>query len=625
MSENRGGLHAGYKAGGLAAFAVLAAAGLAPETLAPETLAYQAEPASHTLTVIGTYATGSFDEGASEVVAHDPRTQRIFVINADASRVDVLDMSKPTTLRLDFSIDVADDVGAHGGVNGVDVAGGLVAVAVENGDSALDGFVAFYDTGGAFIGTVTVGNLPDAVKFSPDGDTVVVANEGEPVGDGADPEGLLVDPPGSISIINTADVPTLVATLDFSHFDGREAEFAAKGVKIQPGKSLSEDMEPEHAAFSADGDAVFVTLQEANSFAVVDLTVPRITDIVPLGFKDHSGGQPHLETFPFGDLPLLGTDAAGLDINLGGFSGLAFEGESGAGVLSFMTVPDRGPNGGEVVGGKRTFNLPEYQAAIFFFEVDERAGEAAILDGRTIPLTRDGNMPITGLPNIPGFDEEPVDAAGTAVSYDPFGADLEGIVRDPLDGSFWMVDEYRPAIYHFDADGDLIVRLVPVGTSALAPAHVQAAAHGIPAGMIVPGFYGEERLPEVYNNHRTNRGFEAIAFDEDARRLYAFVQSPMDNPDNSTRDSSVLRILEVDVNPDSSAYLDPVAEYVQLLERPSHAMNTAVDKIGDAILVGPGRFLVIERDGTVDAGGKKYVFEVDIGHGFLDKLGIFVN
>ena len=35
------------------------------------------------------------------------------------------------------------------------------------------------------------------------------------------------------------------------------------------------------------------------------------------------------------------------------------------------------------------------------------------------------------------------------------GADLEGIVVAP-DGGYWMVDEYRPAIYHFAASGALI-------------------------------------------------------------------------------------------------------------------------------------------------------------------------
>jgi hypothetical protein len=37
-------------------------------------------PHSITLTPIGTYASGVFDQGAAEIVAHDPKTQRLFVV-----------------------------------------------------------------------------------------------------------------------------------------------------------------------------------------------------------------------------------------------------------------------------------------------------------------------------------------------------------------------------------------------------------------------------------------------------------------------------------------------------------------------------------------------------------------
>ena len=97
---------------------------------------------------------------------------------------------------------------------------------------------------------------------------------------------------------------------------------------------------------------------------------------------------------------------------------------------------------------------------------------------------------------------------------DPLGADLEGIAFVKADGSFWMCDEYRPALYHFDASGVLIRRVVPIGT---------AAAAGQPAGT-----FGEEWLPAVLAQRRQNRGFEGIAID--GGKIYAFVQSPLRNP-----------------------------------------------------------------------------------------------
>lgn len=144
------------------------------------------------LTPIGTYETGVFDEGAAEIVAHDPKTQRVFVINADASVIDVLDISDPSNPNKLFDIDVSADVPEAGGINSVDVKKGLVAVAVQNDDGTKNGFVAFYDTNGNprkfFNGHTTnfleVGNLPDAIKFSPNGRQIIVSNEGEPSGSG---------------------------------------------------------------------------------------------------------------------------------------------------------------------------------------------------------------------------------------------------------------------------------------------------------------------------------------------------------------------------------------------------------------------------------------------------------
>lgn len=242
------------------------------------------------LTPIGTYETGVFDEGAAEIVAYDPKTRRVFVINADASVIDVLDISDPSNPNKLFDIDVSADVPEAGGINSVDVKRGLVAVAVQNDDDARNGFVAFYDTDGnprKFFNGHTrnfleVGNLPDAIKFSPSGRQIIVSNEGEPSGSG--------DPKGSVSIIdikrNRPAAPAV--TMYFTKFDADQAALESAGVKIEPGKLLSDDLEPEYAAFSPDGREAFVTLQEANAFAVVDCFRKKIKKIIPLGFKDHS-------------------------------------------------------------------------------------------------------------------------------------------------------------------------------------------------------------------------------------------------------------------------------------------------------------------------------------------------
>jgi hypothetical protein len=54
-----------------------------------------------------------------------------------------------------------------------------------------------------------------------------------------------------------------------------------------PGASVSQDLEPENIAVAADSRTAWVTLQENNALAVIDIRAGRITNILPLGYKPH--------------------------------------------------------------------------------------------------------------------------------------------------------------------------------------------------------------------------------------------------------------------------------------------------------------------------------------------------
>ena len=236
-------------------------------------------PTDGALSVLGTFETGVFDDGAAEINAYDPDSQRLFVVNSNAVTIDILDLSDPTNPTKIGEID-ATAFGA--GANSVAVKDGIVAVAIENEVVTDNGKVVFFDADGEFLGEVVVGALPDMVTFTPDGTQVLVANEGEP-DDGVDPE-------GSISIIdlsNGVDNAT-VETADFTAFDGQEADLRAEGVRIFPDATFSQDAEPEYIAVSPDGTQAFVSLQENNAVAVVDIANKAVTDIIGLGVKDHS-------------------------------------------------------------------------------------------------------------------------------------------------------------------------------------------------------------------------------------------------------------------------------------------------------------------------------------------------
>lgn len=243
------------------------------------------------LTFLGRYESGKYDEGGAEITAYDSRTRRVFTINAQAGTVDILDIRNPAEPRKTGEL-------ATPGANSVSVHDGLVAVAQQAGVKTDRGTVSFFRASdGRKLKEVRVGALPDMVTFTPEGDRAVVANEGEPDSycppGGEEPAG--VDPVGSISVIDLdrgrdGDLRRATArTAGFEKWDRRKNELTRDGVLIYgPNASVSQDIEPEYVAVSKDGRTAWVTLQENNALALVDLRRAEVEKIVPLGEKDHS-------------------------------------------------------------------------------------------------------------------------------------------------------------------------------------------------------------------------------------------------------------------------------------------------------------------------------------------------
>jgi len=242
------------------------------------------------LAALGQHQTGVFAEGAAEIVAFDAGTQRVFKTNAQAATVDVLDISNPSNPVLVHTID-ATALGAS--ANSVAVNKGVVAVAIEAVNKQDPGVVAFYNASTlSLIKSVPVGALPDMLTFTPNGRTVLVANEGEPNDD------YTVDPEGSVSIIDLGRgvANATVRTADFKAFNGMEAELRAKGVRIfGPGATAAQDFEPEYIALSDNSRHAWVSLQEANAFALIDVRQAKVLEIQPLGYKDHSKNKNRLD------------------------------------------------------------------------------------------------------------------------------------------------------------------------------------------------------------------------------------------------------------------------------------------------------------------------------------------
>jgi len=542
--------------------------GVSPEEITPEDFTQDRRDNSPT----ELRAIASIELSGAEIIAHDDSTQRLFAVTGNEF-LEIIDIADPANPIPVDSINLEPFT-----ANSVAAKNGIVAVAIENTVAQEPGRVAFFDGEGEFFGAVTVGALPDMVTFTPDGQKVLVANEGEPNDD------YTIDPEGSVSIIDlSGGVANLtqadVTTAYFAAFNDRLSELVAEGVRIfGPGATVAEDVEPEYITVSQDSQTAWISLQENNAIARLDINAGEITGIFPLGFKDHSK-QPVLNTFFFNpaELPSLGTTDARGEIKLSGFSGLYYEGVNPEnGNLQFITHPDRGPDDGTDENGNRIFLLPEFQPELVRFELDRESGVLEIVD--RIGLKRQDGTPLTGLPNLPELDpDRGVDEDGNLLEFDPLGIDAEGVVVAP-DGTFWLVDEYRPSIYHFLPDGTLFNRYVPEGLDPTV---------GTPA------------LPAVYSERRPNRGFEAVAYDEG--KIYAFIQTPLNNP--TSGESQTIRILEFDTETATTT-----GEYLYIQED----MGGGSDKIGDAVSLGNGEFLVIERDSGFGPESQKKIFRISI-------------
>jgi 2',3'-cyclic-nucleotide 2'-phosphodiesterase/3'-nucleotidase/5'-nucleotidase len=229
--------------------------------------------------------------GTAEIVTYDPISQVLYASDATSNTVAILDISDPTnpTPTADSPIDMS----AYGAeVTSVDffsygsgATEGLLAAVVAADPVTETGAVVVFQRDGTKVFSATVGALPDMVTFTPDGQKLVIANEGEPDGDD--------DPEGSVSIVNNLTGTVVVSTADFIAFNPISQTLINNGVRIiGPSEgvtaTVAQDLEPEYIAVSADSETAYVTLQENNAVAVVEIASSTVITVAALGYKDHS-------------------------------------------------------------------------------------------------------------------------------------------------------------------------------------------------------------------------------------------------------------------------------------------------------------------------------------------------
>lgn len=233
------------------------------------------------------------EESDAEVAAISGSSMYVIdrVQNEDSVRpgVRIFDISNPARPKSGARIDLS----AYGDdVNSVAAHGDYVAAALQADPKTDRGTVVVMERTGStleVIATARAGALPDMLTFDDAGRRIWVANEGEPSGY----ESGDVDPEGSITIINVrrlvAGKPNAVQQLTFRSFNSQKAALQKAGVRIfGPGANVAQDLEPEYITIDpTNRNRGWVSLQENNALATVNLRKNKITKITALGTKNH--------------------------------------------------------------------------------------------------------------------------------------------------------------------------------------------------------------------------------------------------------------------------------------------------------------------------------------------------
>jgi len=240
------------------------------------------------------------DGGVMEIVDYNTVTGWAYAVNGQTGNltaIAVKDMADSESI--DFldgnDIDVKSIVEAncegftYGDMTSVAVSadGTKLAAAVQAEGYADNGRVAVFTCNAdgtlIFEQAYETGVQPDMVTFTPDDSRILTANEGEPregYADGA------VDPAGSVTVITVADGTAV--NVDFTAYDSNEErqKLIDAGIVMKKDTVPSEDLEPEYIA--AGNDTAYITLQEANAIAVIDLDSLKVAGIYSAGYEDYS-------------------------------------------------------------------------------------------------------------------------------------------------------------------------------------------------------------------------------------------------------------------------------------------------------------------------------------------------
>lgn len=263
----------------------------------PEETGSVLPPAIDTLQIskIAGYSVGTTnkDGGVAEIVRFNRDNGKFYLVNGSTTppSIDIVPLTGDGTLIKETSIDVkalAETGGFQfGDLTSLDInsATGTIAAAVQEAAYDKNGRILLLDYDGNFLQSYEAGVQPDMVKYTSDGRYILTADEGEPREEGVDPEGsvTVVDTQeGTVTHVKFND-PSVID--DLVHIRGASD---AKGKITGSGDKADavHDLEPEYIALSADELTAYVSLQENNAVAIIDIPSGKVVGVHGLGYKD---------------------------------------------------------------------------------------------------------------------------------------------------------------------------------------------------------------------------------------------------------------------------------------------------------------------------------------------------
>lgn len=237
---------------------------------------------------LSSYSVGraNADGGVAEIVTYNKDDKIFYVVSGMTQSIDLVKINSDGSTECKKRINIGDVLKGQdinvGDMTSVSYSNekNLLAVAVQDEDYKNNGHIVILDKEGNYKESFECGVQPDMVTFTKDGKYIISADEGEPR-EGYDKEAI--DPKGSVTIVDLEN-----KSINKVEFNIDRDEALKDGLLLKKGSNPVEDLEPEYIAISDDNKTAFVSLQENNAIASIDIESGEINYVKGLGFIDHS-------------------------------------------------------------------------------------------------------------------------------------------------------------------------------------------------------------------------------------------------------------------------------------------------------------------------------------------------